>query len=128
MLEAKEEAIDVESKVSSYRSVHRPAARPWIPGTGQPMSPASGARFSTVTFEQRYFILQQTVFSQKQTEGYGHEAPWTSFREPGSKLEIFSLFKNNFLDSFFFIFAPECVIIAYKFCPVSKICFQGGSA
>jgi len=29
MLEAKEEAADVESKVSSYRLNHRPAARPW---------------------------------------------------------------------------------------------------
>jgi len=29
MLEAKEEAADVESKVSSYRSGHQTAARPW---------------------------------------------------------------------------------------------------
>jgi len=120
MFEAKEEAIDVESKVSSYRSNHRPAARLWIPGTGQPMSPTSGARFSTVTFEHKYPKLQHTVFSQKQTEGYGHEAPWTSFREPGSILEIISLFKFNFLVSFFFILAPECAIIAYKICSVSK--------
>jgi len=59
MLEAKEEAADVESKVSFYQSNHRPAARPWIPGTGQPISPASGVRFSTVTFEHKYTKLQQ---------------------------------------------------------------------
>jgi len=34
MLEAKEEAADVESKVGSYRSDQRPAAQPWIPGNG----------------------------------------------------------------------------------------------
>ena len=39
MLEVKEEAADVGSKVSSYRSGHQTAARPWIPGTGQSMSP-----------------------------------------------------------------------------------------
>jgi len=120
MFEAKEEAIDVKSKVSSYRSNHRPAARPWIPGTGQSMSPGLGAIFSRVTFEHKYPKLQHTVFSQKQTEGYGKEAPLASLREPGSKLEIFSLFKNNFLDSFFFILAPGCAIIAYKICSVSK--------
>jgi hypothetical protein len=49
MLEAKEEAIDAGSKVSSYRSGRNPAARPWIPGTGQPISPSSGATFSSST-------------------------------------------------------------------------------
>jgi len=128
MLEVKEEAIDAESKVSSYRSGQRPAAWPWIPGNDQPMSPASGAAFSRVTFEHRYTKLQQTVFSQKQIDGSGQEAPLTSLRASGLKLDTCLLFKLNFLISFFFIFAPECVIIAYKFCPVSKICFQGGSA
>jgi len=119
MLEAKEEAADVESKVSSYRLNQRPAARPWIPGTGQPMSPTSGATFSLVTWEHGYVKVQQIVFSQKH-EGQGDEAPLTDLRESGSKVEIFSLFKVNFLISFFFIFAPECGIIAYKFNSVSK--------
>jgi len=119
MLEAKEGAIDVESKVSSYRSGRRPAARPWIPDTGQPMSPAFGAIFSLVTWEQGYVSEQQIVFSQKQ-EAYGDEAPCIDLRELGFKIEIFSLFKVNFLISFFFIFAPEYGIIAYKFNSVSK--------
>jgi len=115
--------------VESYRSNHQPAARPWIPGTGQSMSPGLGAIFSRVTSEHKTGPkLQHIVFSQKQAEGDGHEAPWASFRELGSKRKISSLFKFNFLTSFFFIFAPECGIIAYKFNSVSKICFKGGSA
>ena len=103
----------------SYRSGQRPAARPWIPGTGQSMSPGLGAIFSRVTFEHRYTKLQQIVFSQKQ-EGVGDEAARISFRELGVRLEILSLFKIKFLGCFFFIFAPECGIIAYKFNSVSK--------
>jgi hypothetical protein len=127
MLEAAEEAIDAGRVVSSHGSDYRPTARPWIPGIDQPMSLASGATFSTVTFEHRYTKLQHIVFSQKQ-EGVGDEAARISFREPGVRLEILSLFKLNFLISFFFIFAPECGIIAYKFCSVSKIYPLGGSA
>jgi len=113
--------------VESYRSNHRPAAWPWIPGTGQSMSPGLGAIFSIVMFEQIYPMLQQMVFSHKQ-EGVGDEAARISFREPGFRLEILSLFKIKFLGCLFFIFAPEYGIITYKFCPVSKSYFQGGAA
>jgi hypothetical protein len=59
MLEVKEEAIDIERVVSSYRSVHRPAAWPWIPGNGQSMSPGLGATFSLVTWEHGIVVIRE---------------------------------------------------------------------
>jgi len=121
MFEKAEEAIDALRIVGSYRSSHIQAAHLKIPGLCQPMSPASGATFSMVTFEHKTGPkLQHTVFSQKH-EGQGEEAPWTDLRESGSNVEIFSLFKVSFFDCFFFIFAPKYDIIAYNFCSVSKI-------
>ena len=121
MLEAKEEAADVESKVGSYRSDERASgvvlpmayqvtlySQRGYSGSGQQMLEIATVRSIILRsgFVSHCLTVSQqiAIAEQLSVQTIKHVAPWMKFISSFVNFEIVSLFKASFLFICFFIF------------------------